>query len=355
MSDSHLLDRLSRDFAGAQVFMTGSGTTALAVALEAIGVEGRRVLIPALTCPNVAIAVLAAGGRPVAVDVSPLDYTLDPASVADALDEQTAAIMAVDPFGYPADLEALKRVVAGTGVAVIEDACQAYGGRVDGTMLGARGSLGAISFGYSKPLALEGGGLLITTDPAYGAAIQALLNRPGFSRLREIRNRLALRLMKAGFNRSLAFLAGRLRLFHYGIPPKTRDMLPVAWDRFMDARSAVVANLRRVAAAVAALPGVRTFAYRDDDWMPWRYSFLLPEQPDLATALLRRLDNHGIRTTQLYRPVVDVLPLQPGPPVPGADSLVHRTANLVYRTTPEATAHLAERLERLVSGERRIP
>lgn len=354
VSESRLLEQLSQDFADAQVFLTGSGTTALAVALEAIGVKGRRVLIPALTCPNVGIAVLAAGGRPVAVDVSPLDYTLDPSSVAAALDEETAAVVAVDPFGYPADLEALKGVVAGTGVAVIEDACQACGGRVDGTMLGARGSLGAISFGYSKPLSLEGGGLLIATDSRYGGAIHDILARPGFSRLREIRNRMALRLMKGGLNRSLAFLASRLRLLHYGIPPRIRDMLPGEWDRFMDTRAATLANLERVAAAVAALPGVGTFAYRGNDWLPWRYSFLLPEHPYRATELLRRLHRHGIRTTRLYRPLSDLLPLDPGPPVPCAESLARRTANLVYPSTPEATAVLAARLERLAGGERRI-
>ena len=347
VGEPRLPDRVSRDLGGVRAYPTGSGTTALLVALEAVGVRGRRVLIPAITCPNVAIAVLAAGGRPVAVDVSRRDCTIDPTSVAAALDDRTAAIVAVDAFGYPADMAALQRLGREHGVPVIEDACQALGGRADGMPLGVRGSLGTISFGYAKPLTLEGGGLLIAPDPAFHDRIDQLLRRSAFGRLRGARNALALRLMRRGRNRTLAFLARRMALFHYGMPPASARLLPAAWDRFMDERESNMANLKRAAAAVAALPGVRPFAYEGDEWLPWRYSFCLPDQPDGAADLLRRLEAGGIRTTRLYRPVGERVPLEPGPPLPGAEWVAARVVNLAYPTTSRDTRALADRLESL--------
>ena len=62
-----------------------SGTAALDIALRAIGVRGREVVVPANTFYATAAAVLQAGARPVFADVDAATFALSAATTAAAL------------------------------------------------------------------------------------------------------------------------------------------------------------------------------------------------------------------------------------------------------------------------------
>lgn len=348
---SRLEAELADFFGTRHAIPVGSGTAGLYWLLEALGARGRRVLVPALVCPNVVVAVLAAGGIPRAVDLSPATYDLSPGAVARALDESVAAVVAVDPFGRPADLETLAELAAPWGCALIEDACQAYGGRVAGRALGGRAQAGVVSFGHAKPVELGGGGLVLTDSDATREALLSLGAARGGLLASVRRNRQARELMLANDYARMLARAREAALLRYRFPPHLWARLGARWRRFLAEQDEVRAHLARAIEIVRALPGVEPFDDLPPGALPWRYSFKArgaAQRDELA----RRLAQAGVRTTRLYPPPDAALPVEVPGPLPGAELLAARTLNLSYRTTRAKTARLVERLERLAAGAR---
>jgi dTDP-4-amino-4,6-dideoxygalactose transaminase len=156
----------------------GNGTDALTLLLRAadIGADDE-VIVPALTAAFTALAVLAAGARPVFADVDPDRLTIDAVSCAAAVTPRTRAIMPVHLYGQPADLASIRAVAQRYGLAVIEDCCQAHLATCDGVPVGTQGFGGAFSFYPTKNLgALGDGGAVITNDAAVADRVRRLRN-----------------------------------------------------------------------------------------------------------------------------------------------------------------------------------
>jgi dTDP-4-amino-4,6-dideoxygalactose transaminase len=149
-----------------------SGTDALTIALQAVGVEsGDEVIIPANTCAPTVAAVEAARARPVLADVDARTFTLDPASAQAAVSERTRAIVAVHLYGVCADVDALREL----GPPVVEDAAQAHGAALRGRRAGTLSAAAAFSFYPTKNLgALGDGGAVVTNDTDVADTARAL-------------------------------------------------------------------------------------------------------------------------------------------------------------------------------------
>ncbi|WP_306059089.1 DegT/DnrJ/EryC1/StrS family aminotransferase [Natronococcus wangiae] len=142
-----------------------SGTTALVAALEAQGIgEGDEVIVPAFTFIATANAVRLAGARPVFADIESETYGLDPASVAENVTDETAAIMPIHPYGAPCRIGAIADVAAETNVPLIEDAAEAFGSDYRGRALGTIGDAAALSFCQNKVLPTGEGGAVVTDE-----------------------------------------------------------------------------------------------------------------------------------------------------------------------------------------------
>lgn len=154
------------DFVGTDCAVSlSSGTGALQVALRAVGVEpGDKVVLPAYTFVAVPQAVLAVNAVPRFVDIEPGTWCLDPEAVADAIDDEVAAVVAVDQYGLPADRERLSEICEENDVYFVEDCAQACGATFDGAPVGSFGDVGCFSFQESKNLTTLGEGGMITTD-----------------------------------------------------------------------------------------------------------------------------------------------------------------------------------------------
>jgi len=167
------LERRFAAFCGAgHAVGVASGTDALTIALQAVGVEpGAEVVVPANTCIPTVAGVEAAGAVPVLADVDPRTWTLDPASARAALSERTAAVVPVHLYGLCADVEALSTL----GPPVVEDAAQAHGAAAHGRRAGTLGAAAAFSFYPTKNLgALGDGGAVVTDDEQVAAAARQL-------------------------------------------------------------------------------------------------------------------------------------------------------------------------------------
>ncbi|HEY8682198.1 MAG TPA: DegT/DnrJ/EryC1/StrS family aminotransferase [Rhodanobacter sp.] len=146
-----------------------SGTASLLIALIALREsqpQRRRVVVPAFTCPLVAIAVQQAGLELQLCDLRASHYDMDPAELRAVCDEHTLAIMPTHLAGRVADVDAALAVAHGVGAYVIEDAAQALGARRAGVSVGLAGDIGFFSLAAGKGLSIYEGGLLLARDPA---------------------------------------------------------------------------------------------------------------------------------------------------------------------------------------------
>lgn len=152
----------------------GSGTAAIGLVLEALGVgPGDEVIAPALTFVATVLPVLHLGATPVLVDCDAVTATIDPDAVAAALTERTKAIVAVHLYGQPAEMDALRAIAARAGVSLIEDAAQAHGARYRGRRVGSLGEAACFSFYPSKNLgALGDAGAVVTDDVAIAESVR---------------------------------------------------------------------------------------------------------------------------------------------------------------------------------------
>jgi len=107
----------------------GSGTAALELSLRAVGLgeSGREILLPALTSPFTAQAVLAAGCRPRFADVDAETLLLDPVDAEARIGKRTAAILPVHLYGQAPPMRELAKRARRRGLLVVQDACQAHG------------------------------------------------------------------------------------------------------------------------------------------------------------------------------------------------------------------------------------
>lgn len=136
---------------------------------------GDEVVLPALTFVATAEAVSQAGGVPVLADVSETDYCLDVDAAAAAVSRRTRVLLPVHLYGQMADMEALAALADRSGLAVLEDACQAHGAARGALQAGTVGWAGAFSFYPGKNLgAIGDAGALVTDDGALAATVRAL-------------------------------------------------------------------------------------------------------------------------------------------------------------------------------------
>jgi hypothetical protein len=97
---------------------TGNGTDAISLLLRAAGIGPEdEVIVPAITAAYTALAVIAAGAKPVIVDVDEETLTMDPAACAAAITSRTRAIVPVHLYGQAADMSALTAVAARQNLA----------------------------------------------------------------------------------------------------------------------------------------------------------------------------------------------------------------------------------------------
>ena len=158
-----------RQFAAYQQARYGTcvvnGTAALEVAMRALGVGiGDEVITTPYTFIATVNAILLVGAVPVFVDIDPETCLMDTGQLEDVVTCRTKAIMPVHLAGCPADLDAITDVAVRHGLAVVEDACQAWGAEWRGRRVGAIGDLGTFSFQSSKNITAGEGGIIVTND-----------------------------------------------------------------------------------------------------------------------------------------------------------------------------------------------
>jgi dTDP-4-amino-4,6-dideoxygalactose transaminase len=166
------LEARMRDYLEARhVLAVSSGTAALHLSLVALGVgPGDEVITTSLTWPATANVIVHTGATPVFADIRDDTLNIDTDAVRSLINERTKAIMPVDLYGQPADLDDLMAL----GLPVVEDAAHAVESRHRGRKVGAICDLTCFSLYATKNIAAGEGGLISTNRDDLAEAIDDL-------------------------------------------------------------------------------------------------------------------------------------------------------------------------------------
>jgi dTDP-4-amino-4,6-dideoxygalactose transaminase len=144
---------------------TGSGTAALSISLQALGIgHGNEVVTTPFSFIATANAVLHAGADPVFADVEDSGVNLSPIKARKKIGAKTRAVIPVHLYGHVAEMDEFLAISHETGVRIVEDACQAHGAEIGGRRVGSIGDAGCFSFYPAKNLTVGGDGGMITTS-----------------------------------------------------------------------------------------------------------------------------------------------------------------------------------------------
>ncbi|MEM3398968.1 MAG: DegT/DnrJ/EryC1/StrS family aminotransferase [Nitrososphaerota archaeon] len=157
--------------------LCSSGTTALKIALKAMGISpGDEVIVPSYTFIGTATAVLDLNANIVYADICPETYTIDVENLKNKITEKTKVVIPVHFAGRPADMDAVKEFAEQHNLMVLEDAAQAHGAEWRNRRVGALGDAGAFSFQSSKNITAGEGGAVTTDDDEIASIAWSLRN-----------------------------------------------------------------------------------------------------------------------------------------------------------------------------------
>lgn len=302
-----------------------SGTAALLVALATLRARAPdrdTVVVPAYTCPLVAIAVHRLGLRLRPCDTRPGHWDMDPNALAQLCDARTLAIVPTHLAGLVADMQAPLALARACGAFVVEDAAQALGARVGDDSVGLRGDAGFFSLAAGKGLSLYEGGLLLASDPALRTALadtgaRDVPHRPGWE-LRRSLELLALALLYRPAGLGLAYGLPLRRALRRGDPVAAAgDDFPPGiplhrvgrWRRGVGTRAALrlpaflAANRERALARIErlrALPGLAVFGESAGTRGSWPFLMLTMPSARHADAALAELWPAGLGVARLF-------------------------------------------------------
>jgi len=148
----------------------GNGTDALTIALKSLNLPNQsEVLLPAMTYCSTAFAVINANLKPVLVDVSFLNSTIDLNDLKKKITKKTKVVLPVHLYGSVANLKQIKSIIKNKKIFLIDDCAQAHGAYDDSekiikTKIGSSTDISCFSFYPGKNIGAYGDGGIITTN-----------------------------------------------------------------------------------------------------------------------------------------------------------------------------------------------
>jgi dTDP-4-amino-4,6-dideoxygalactose transaminase len=156
-----LEERIKYMFRGRHAFMVNSGTTAFYMILRALRRLSDRdeVILPAYTAPSLTLPIKKAGLKYRLVDISLDTFNMDTEKTAAAVSDRTLAILSVNMFGIPVELD---KINVPKDTYVIDDAASSFGTKKGYNFTGTFGDIGFISLNRGKNLSTVTGGIIVT-------------------------------------------------------------------------------------------------------------------------------------------------------------------------------------------------
>jgi dTDP-4-amino-4,6-dideoxygalactose transaminase len=199
-AEHRMFENAVADYAGAKhAISVSSGTAGLHLCIRAAGIQpGDLVITTPFSFMASTNVILFEKAIPVFVDAEPQTGNIDVAQLAQAAKDLTAggaaaarwlprkgadshgplkAILPVDVFGQPADMDAILQVADQYGLKVIEDSCEAIGAEYKQRKAGMLGDMGVFAFYPNKQITTAEGGMIVTDDDEAADMMRALRNQ----------------------------------------------------------------------------------------------------------------------------------------------------------------------------------
>lgn len=172
--------RVAELFGKRRGVMCNSGSSALYLAIEVLGLEpGDEIVTAAVTFSTDIAPMLRAGLVPVFVDVTPDTFQIDTEAIEPMIGPRTRAILAPNLIGNAPDWDRIRDIADRHGLLVIEDSCDALGLTLRGTPTGTRADISLTSFALSHIITAAGTGGMVCFDDDAMADRALLLRRWG--------------------------------------------------------------------------------------------------------------------------------------------------------------------------------
>ena len=268
-----------------------SGTAGLHMLCHIAGLgPGDEAITSTLSFVASANCFILEGATPVFADVDPVTLNMDPAAVEAAITERTRAIVAVDMFGYPCELDELRSIADRHGLLLIEDSAEALGAEYRGRPLGSHGPSAVFGFYPNKQMTTGEGGVVVTHSEEEWQLLRSLRNQgrsyeAGSSWFNHVR---------VGFNYRWTDVQAAL-----GIAQLEK------LDRILELRAAAA---RRYNDLLAALASVEAPSPDDDAHRRSWFVYVIKLGPDLDRAkVMAELRRNGVATAE-YVPCIHLQP-----------------------------------------------
>jgi perosamine synthetase len=280
-----LAERVGAPFAAA----VSNGTAGLHLLAHLAGVgAGDEVITSPLSFVATANCFIYEGAAPVFADVDARTLNMDPAAVEAAITDRTKAVVAVDMFGYPCELDELRAICDRHGLALIDDSCEALGAEYKGAPIGSHGVSSVFGFYPNKQITTGEGGMVTTHSEEEWQLLKSLRNHGRSYESRWFHH------VRLGFNYRITDLQAAL-----GIAQLEK------LDRLLALRSDVAA---RYTSLLADVDGVETPLADDGDHRRSWFVYVVKVDDGVdRDALMARLASEGIEAAH-YVPCVHLQP-----------------------------------------------
>jgi len=164
-SEVEEFENLLTSFFGRPTVCVNSGTAALHLALQGVGVgSGDEVLVQSITYLSSFQAITATGAKPIPCEVDPVTITLDIKDAEKRLTNKTKAVMPVHYAGGIGKLDEIYAFAESNGLRVVEDAAHTLGSLYNESKVGGFGDIACFSFDGIKNITSGEGGAVVTGD-----------------------------------------------------------------------------------------------------------------------------------------------------------------------------------------------
>jgi len=266
-----------------------SGTAGLHLLCITAGVApGDEVVTSPYSFVASANCAIYEGATPVFADIDRRTLNLSPAAVEAAITDRTRAVLAVDIYGYPCELDELRALCDARGIALIQDACEALGARYKSSAVGSHGPSAVFAFYPNKQITTGEGGMVTTHSESEWRLLRSLRNQGRADSGGWLEH------ARLGFNYRIDDVRAAIGL---GQLEKL--------DSILAARAAVAAQYSTL---LASIPGLELPCEDDADhersWFV--YVVTLPASAD-REAVIASLGDRGVQTAR-YLPCIHLQP-----------------------------------------------